>query len=480
MRMRLTTACVLVLALAGCDNFLSLKEDPKTFLAKEQFFTSAADAEAAVLAAYETFQDLEYYRARFLSNLMGMADYVNGRGSYLPGSTYNCDQTCKGRIWSGWNNMYQGINRANLVIDQVPGVTMNEARKAEFVAEAKFIRGLNYYNLVRYWGAVPLRVQSVDSFEKLPAPRAPVAEVYDQIVADLKAAEQSLPETNTNGRATRWAATLLLADVHLAREQWAEAAAKAKQVMDSPRFALVEVKVASDFEKIFGADVVTSSEEVFDIPFIRQNGFGWELPAMLNPPSPYAAGAYRALFGNMNSFLATWDTTDLRYQHGLYIGADRKYLSKAEPQYFKKFHDRAAVGRQGHGNDYPVVRYADALLIFAEAESQAKGGPTPAAYKAVNRIRRRAYGLNLSAPSPRDLPVGLSAQAFRDAVIQERAYEFISEGKRYWDLKRTGKIEQAITASGEPYDPKYMLWPLPDEELDANEALSLEDQNPGW
>ena len=111
----------------------------------------------------------------------------------------------------------------------------------------------------------------------------------------------------------------------------------------------------------------------------------------------------------------------------------------------------------------------------------ANGGPTAESYDAVNRIRRRAYGLPLEQPAPAvDFPTGLSQSDFRDLLIQERAYEFLVEGKRYWDLKRTGKLEGAIVAVGDPYDPKYMLFPIPRAELDTNAALTLADQNPGW
>jgi hypothetical protein len=108
------------------------------------------------------------------------------------------------------------------------------------------------------------------------------------------------------------------------------------------------------------------------------------------------------------------------------------------------------------------------------------GSPTSAAYDAVNRIRRRAYGKDLNSPSSVDLASGMSLQQFRDAVIQERAKEFFAEGKRYWDLKRTGKLIDVVSQTGDPVSEQYMLWPLPREEIDANDSLSASDQNPGW
>jgi hypothetical protein len=378
--------------------------------------------------------------------------------------------------------MYRGINRANVVVARVPAVAMDSARRAALVGEAKFVRALNYLNLVRYWGAVPLRLTPSEGFDNLAAPRAPADSVYRQVLADLREAEAVLPDAAANGRATRWAAKALIADVHLGRGDWALAAAKAKEVIDSRRFSLVAVRTAADFDQLFGADVDTSPEELFDVPFTRDGGSaGTELPAMLHHASAgYAANAYRALYANMKSFVGAWDRADLRYQYGMYTGADARWLTATEPQRFRKFRDPRAIVRQAHGNDFHVLRYADVLTTFAEAESQANGGPTPAAYDAINRVRRRAYGLDVAAPSARDLAPGLGAQAFRDAVLLERAYEFTAEGRRYWDLKRTGTLEAAVRAAGKAYNARYLLWPIPQDELTANKALTPADQNPGW
>lgn len=481
MRIGRLSALLLALATAGCGDVLSLDESPQTFLSEEQFYRNAADAEAATLAAYAPFQDQAHYGYRLITNLLSMEDSGDGRGSYAPGALYACNQTCKDRLWNAWESMYRGINRANLGIAKIPEISMSEATKTRYVAELHFIRALNYYNLVRYWGGVPLRLEPSAGFDALAEPRASPEQVYQQVIADLQHAEERLPQSAENGRATRWAAKALLADVYLARENWAQAAAKAKEVIDSGRFSLVTVTTSADFDRIYGPDVETSPGEIFDIPFISQNPFGTQLPSALqHANSGYAARAYYGVFVDTGSYVKNWDRSDLRYAYNLYVGEELRHTSRALPQFFKKFKDPSATDRNGHGNDFPVIRYEDVLLIYAEAVAMS-AGPNAAAYDAVNRIRRRAYGRPLGSPAPGvDVPSGLSQQAFRDAVIMERAFEFFSEGKRYWDLKRTGKLEAAILGVGEPYDPKYMLWPLPEEELDANEALSLADQNPGW
>ena len=490
MKFKLTWILVLSLTIVGCDS-LSLDEEPETFLTKNQFFQNERDAEAALLGAYERLQTPGgfggYYSLRFPQMVIGMAEYSDGRGSFQGGATYQFDETALQRIWSGWEAMYESINRANTLIAEIPDIEMPDQRKAEFIAEARFIRALNYYNLVRYWGGVPLRTEP-SSGGDLAAPRASRDAVWNQIVSDLQAAEGDLPESrpaSENGRATQWAATALLAEVYLGMEEWGSASDKAKEVMDSGEFSLVEVSEPNDFLDIFGPDVVTYEEEIFDIPFSAQEGLGMGIPSAVHQGgSGYAARAYHGLFlgprSYEDSFVSTWDTTDLRRDFNLYSGADTVFNTAAEVQHFNKYRSPDAIDRGASPNDFPILRYADVLLIFAEAEAMENGGPTSAAYDAVNRIRRRAYGEDLNSSSSVDLASGMSLQQFRDAVIQERAKEFFAEAKRYWDLKRTGTLIEVVSKTGDPVSEQYMLWPLPREEIDANDSLSTADQNPGW
>ncbi|MCK5370422.1 MAG: RagB/SusD family nutrient uptake outer membrane protein, partial [Cyclobacteriaceae bacterium] len=135
-------------------------------------------------------------------------------------------------------------------------------------------------------------------------------------------------------------------------------------------------------------------------------------------------------------------------------------------------------------NDFPVIRYAEVLLIFAEAEAMANNGPTDDAYKYLNQVRRRAYGRDIDTPDGEaDFPIGLNVQQFQDSVLLERAKEFVMEGKRWYDLLRTGKTLEVIRASGEgksAIEEKHLKWPIPSEEIDNNESMTQGDQNPGW
>ena len=148
-----------------------------------------------------------------------------------------------------------------------------------------------------------------------------------------------------------------------------------------------------------------------------------------------------------------------------------------------KFIDQLAVGQNGAGNDDPLYGYSDVLLIYAEAASRAGNGPTAAAVEAVNQVRRRAYGKNPTAVSTVDYKLAdYTATTFPDVVLQEKAYEFQLGGKRWLDLKRTGKAKTVLLAAkGKTVLDKHYLWPIPVSELNYNQGLDVtKDQNPGY
>ncbi len=474
----------------GCED--ELVEVPRNFLSQETVFSSQAGAIAATNGIYEPFRENNLYGWWLLGNLEFCSDYIFGRGSQSPASLYQFASREIGRIGNIWRGGYQVINRANIVIQQleekeIEGV--DAALKNRLIGEARFLRALSYFHLVRLFGDCPLRTIPETNLENLAIPRSPESAIYDQILSDLLFAEQNLPNVAYNeGRATRWSASGVLSIVYLTRSQWNDAAAKAKEIMDSGLFSLVEVETPEDFQKIFGPTVVTHSEEIFSLKHARIAGLEFEpLWLMHRAGSGYSLGGNaHAWFGNPDSWLGDWigeiGGPDLRTTDWMYNGpADEAFLSVEIPMLFKKFRDTES---EFPGNDFPVVRYTEILMIFAEATSQANGGPTAEAYDAVNRVRRRAHGKDLDTPDAAiDIPAGLNAADFQDEVLLERAKEFVMEGKRWYDLLRTGKALEVIRASGSAksaIEEKHLKWPLPSEEIDNNEAMTQADQNPGW
>lgn len=475
---------------SACED--ALVEEPRTFLSQEIVFSSKAGVESATLGIYEPFREDNLYGWWLLGNLEFWSDYIFGRGSQANASLYQLGSRGIGRVGNIWRGAYSAINRANIVIQQlnekdIPGV--DATLKSELEAEARFLRALSYFHLVRLFGDCPLRTVPETDQTKLAISRSPVEDVYAQIFSDLDFAEKNLPDVNYNeGRATRWSATGLLSIVHLTRSEWSQAAAKAKEIMDSGLFSLVEVDVPEDFQKIFGPDVVTHSEEIFSLKHARIQGLEFEpLWLMHRAGSGYSLGGNAfAWFGNPDSWLGDWMAEiggpDLRTTDWMYNGPqDEQFLSAEIPMLFKKFRDTES---DLPGNDFPIIRYTEILLIYAEATSQANGGPTPDAYEAANMVRRRAYGLPLDQPSAEaDLPAGLSASEFQDEILLERAKEFVMEGKRWYDLLRTGKTLEVIRAAGPQkaaIQEKHLKWPIPSEEIDNNDGMTQADQNPGW
>lgn len=157
----------------------------------------------------------------------------------------------------------------------------------------------------------------------------------------------------------------------------------------------------------------------------------------------------------------------------------------AQPLRYGKFKDSAAPIAIAHGNDLPIFRYADALLTYAEAAKMANGAPTALALERLNMVKRRGYGVSPASPNATiDFTLaGQSMAAFRELVLTERAYEFMSKAKRWFDIKRLGvnRVKEIIKVS-KNVDVKdaHLFWPLPVQEIDNNPDINPKDQNPGY
>ena len=195
-------------------------------------------------------------------------------------------------------------------------------------------------------------------------------------------------------------------------------------------------------------------------------------------------GGFRAWLPVENSIVGRWDTDDLRQEFNIYrfriVEGDTVFVNPQTPVLFRKYRDPGAPNNSSARNNVPFFRLAEAYLIYAEAASEANGGPDALALERLNIIRRRGYGLDLTAPSPEDYPAGLSAAEFKDRVLDERAYEFVLEMKRWNDLLRTGRAQEFIEATGKAWSDVSLLFPIPIDEINNNPALSPSDQNPGY
>lgn len=485
---KLLMAVIATASIASCDKIL--EEVPKDRLAEENFYRTAQDAEAAVFSVYQSLRADGYYGWILTILLEAHSDMANGRGSFAPVSEYvTLDGTNIGRTEGVWSQGYQAVLRANIVLDKVPGIDMDETAKNAVLGEARFLRALVYFDLVRNYSGVPIRRSSDEPND---IARSSEAEVYQFIQEDLQFAENSLPNAPAApGRPTRWAAKALLSYVYLTSEQWGAASSKAREVIDADVYRLVPVAVSEDFENVFGAATVTSTEDVFSLKFSANGQRGFPYLSYIHAENTrYSPTGFRTVYAHDNyPLIGSWSNDDLRKSYTLY----NQYVNRnsgqvvtlpaLEPYQFKKFKDEGSVAANANANDYPLLRYPDVLLIYAEATAMAGTGPDASAYDAVNQVRRRAYGHNPTVANPAIDLSGLSRTDFREAVIKERAYEFIIEGKRWYDLKRLGRdrIRAAIQAAkGKSVSDSYFLWPIPQRELDNNALINAADQNPGY
>jgi hypothetical protein len=470
---------------AACNK---LEEDPNSLVTASQFYKTQSDAISAVAAVYSTLNtdaagDFVIY-GRNLNLLTG-----NGSDDQIfsPSNT-NTDVRALGtttyvpandRIKKNWQQHYFGISRANVAIDNIPNINFDSTLRARLVREAKFIRGLLYFNIVRLWGDAPLVLHDPTSTDvnAQKIKRSPKDSVYAQIISDLNEATL-LPKTYTGadiGRVTSGAAHAILAKVYLTRRDWAKAETELQAVINGGYgYALFD-----NFLDVFQQATKNGKEHIFSVQFGTNLGaknstnslsvcnFGSFNPAVYPGDQPSDSSLYQL-------FASTDSRRDVTFFTQLYNSATGKYVQFGAAR-FAKFIDYSLsplTNQNISGINFPVIRYADILLMQAEVLNEING-PTADAYAAINQVRARAKISNLTA--------GLSQADFRDAVFLERRKEFIQEGNRWFDLSRRGGTYLYDALKKYPLKTgaavKDTLYPIPQSEIDINNELT---QNPGW
>lgn len=472
-------AVVLCGMATSCEDLL--KESPKSLVA-EVFYNTGEEVETAVNAIYSPLRNSTI--ANYVATLECQSDWMYGRGSWSPLSDYQgLNDANITRVSGFWNSFYLAVRNANLVIENAPkGTSISEQDIDKYVAEAKFLRAFTYFHLVRNWGDIPLRTEVNMNDKDLP--KSTVAQVYELILSDLAEAEANLPDTPADiGRPSVWAARSLLADVYLELGNYQEAAARSKQVIDSGKFRLVPVTSAADFQQnLFGPTVLTTPEEIFYFKFSRLEEQGNYILWISNHPSTNLfkfGGAYAVHGDKTNPNFVNWDEADLRKK----LWDNINFGLGANTLVSSKYVDTEAISQNGAGNDQPIYRYADVLLIYAEASARSEGQVSAGALEALNQVRRRAYGHNPESASEADYAItDITAENFTDLVMKERGYEFLYEGKRWHELKRTGKVNELIGyGKNKTVAEKHLLWPIPLSEMNYNNLLDPStDQNPGY
>ena len=384
-----------------------------------------------------------------------------------------------------WNNYYSSISQCNTMIQVISQNTdVPKEKLLSIDGEARFLRAFNYFQLVRWFGEVPLLTEE-NQTNAAQEPQSTIAQIYDQIVDDLKVAETTLPDTHdTPKRPSRWAAKALLAKVYLAMagfplnetSNYALARDKAKEVIDKKMYRLEN----NFFDLWLWVNRITNSEFIFAIYASSDNGTGSYVNRAVRPwdhgengwgdwtsdkrfLENYPEGDSSRLKGTFYLTMidgTSWENTDYAQP---YVGKLRDGGAKIGGYY------DAAISSNGDGF-FCMLRYSDILLIYAEAANQAEGAPSKAAYNAINEVRERAGMANLS---------NLSMSQFDKAVLDERNWELAFECNRWFDLCRRHILKETMSVyypDAKIDDHNYLL-PKPNDQLSIMIGLQ---QNPGY
>lgn len=485
----LTSGLLLTLVFSSCKKFL--EEDPKSQVTITNYYQTQGDAISAVNSIYSylnststgstagVYHSSFWVAAGLASDELQNNQLASPQFDQLSTFTYTSQNSALQEIWAV---SYKAITIANIAIDRIPGISMDATVKARLLGEAKFLRGLLYFNLVRMFGRIPLVV--AENTTLMPAP-ASVDDVYTQIVTDLSDAAASLPlnypALSGRGRATLGAANSLLAKVYLTRKNWTLAATTAKKVIDSNEYQLYD-----DFADVFKLTNRNGKEAVFSVGFGDAGGqiIFWEagqFQVRLLPPALSVEGVKNA---------QGWQIPT-QYLYNQYDAQDRRrevtFVTEIHNPggstttirpYIQKYWDRVAepTGNESSA-DFPVIRYADVLLMYAEAQNELN--QPGLAHQYINMVRKRARFNGTTYLNTVPDYAGLTQVQFREAILKERLLEFVAEGQRWFDLVRTNTLEAKVPLAKPGITPtaKNYLFPLPQRELDLNKGLI---QNTGY
>lgn len=500
-------ALTLLMAVTSCDSFLD--KQPLDQLASETFWKTESDVEMALTACYSMLNNS--LMSWDLTTLDAMSDDL-----YHQHGHYGINALSRGIIESNsggavneiWNYSYQGIAKCNFFLDGIGTVDMDEVKKDVYKAEVRFLRAHFYFYLTEFYGGVPIYLTTPTVEEAKMIARSSKEDVLKVIYEDLDFAIEKLADKPYNGHCVKASAIALKSRVLLHNEQWGDAAKLAKQVIDNVNFGLSE-----NYMDIWNAQRQENNPEIiFSVKYLNpdfaQPFYGADI--VFNwwhstGPLKYIVDTYECLDGKDISESPLYDSEhpyenrDPRLRWCNYVDMDPWYYGQdvlgdgvkrwrpgfsggdnapATDFLLRKFSNESYFPiSYSVKTDYDAVliRYAEMLLIYAEAKNES-AGPDQSVYDAVNSVRTR-----VGMPA---LPTGLNKEQMREKIRKERRIELAYEGKRYMDLKRWKIAHEVIPTIVDPNgqtrsfeNPKHYLFPIPQSEIDINNNL---EQNPGY
>lgn len=487
----------------SCDDFLTCL--PETSVPKEKFYKTEADFEQANIGIYEMLRSIYGAgAANYGAWLMGEMRSDNTTFLY---NTVNrgyadreypalfTDDANGGAVSNKYNNNYYMIQRANQVIQYIEDADISEQAYNNYKGQALFLRALAYFDLVQYFGGVPLVTVAPTSYGQTMVPRNSVDEVYEQIIADASEAARILPPASeqAKGYASQGSAYTLLGNVYIVRKEWA----KAEEALEMVKgYTLLD-----NYADIFDPNNKNHAESIFEIQYWddqaagKQSDFAYNFLPILSDPGlveGFPSGSTNN-YGGWNiptpEMIAAYEEGDKRKDASIgYFTGDPVYNYVNFP-YVKKYVHGATLA--GYCNDnWPVYRYAEVLLFLAEAANEQGHGDVALGY--LNQVHAH--------PRTGLQPLTTTDQAeLRELIQKERRVELAFENKRWLDLVRTGKAVEVMREFGKRFkaDPtKYyypvnvfpaeeafteleqrLLFPIPDREIRLNPLM---EQNPGY
>lgn len=485
----------LLLTCVACDKEF-LDNAPIVGTTEGNFYRTEADAIAAVNAAYASLQfqmsPAGHFRW-FWGDIMSDDSEKGGSGDndvndLLQLETF-AGPTGTDLLESEWGADYEGIYRANVVLEKVPAIEMDAALKARILAEARFIRAWNFYNLVTIFGGVPL-ADHVLAPSEYYMPRASADQVWDLIEQDLITASADLwtrseyPQSEL-GRITTGAAQALLVKTYLWREKWNEAKMTAEAIIQSGEYQLV-----ADYADIFPLYGENNEESVFEIQYMNASGGNWGYNNANEGSFTNVFTRARGQFAGYGFNIPTQDFVDEFFAEGFEdprlkstvfrVGeemGDRgtftidatggfPYLYYPK-KYFNNLTEDAPFGdpNPNGGSNDRVIRYADVLLMHAEASYHT--GDENGARNSLNQVRARVQIPEITA----------SGNALLEAIYRERRIELGLEAHRFFDLVRTGRAAQELAPLG--FKPGINeVFPIPSSQIQATNGAIM--QNNGY
>lgn len=443
------------------DSFFDL--EPASSVTIDKVYKTASDYNVAVIGCYAKLQSqVNFYTecCEYRSDNLSLGAPTAGTQDRYDIDHFT-EKPSNGILSSYWANFNNNVYRCNLLLDQIDGANLAENLKKQYKGEAMFIRALNYFNMYRIWGGVPATKHVVSAAEALKVARYSDEQMFDLIAGDLKEIVDNnyLPETYSSadmGRATSGAAKALLGKVYLTFHKWTEA----KDILSQ---LIGKYQLVSPIAQVFDVDNKNNNEIIFAVHFNKEiEGEGHSYWYNLTNASDDT--------NQTSSLLNTFPTGDARKDLITYVQVEKNV------RLMNKFYDTKSPTFKTVGNDQILLRYADVLLMYAEAlnEIQYDASEGSLALKYLNAVRQRAGISNLTA---KQLP---TQEKFRKGILVERQREFPYEGQRWFDLVRMGFAKSVMAENGVEIKDYQLLFPIPQQEIEKVGDKSILWQNPGY